>query len=59
MESRRRKRTEEPPVEERADDLVRGEPEDGDLQDEDLEEPERAHNDDDDDSLGRPVRLDR
>jgi|RhiMethySRZTD1v2_1073278.scaffolds.fasta_scaffold214478_2 hypothetical protein len=58
MESRRRKRTEEPPVEERADDLVRGEPKDGDLQDEDLEERERAHDDDDDDSLGRPVRID-
>ena len=57
MESRRRKHTEEPPVEERADDLVRDESDAGDLQDEDLEERERAHDDDDDDSLGRPVRI--
>ena len=58
MESRRRRRTEEEPVEERADDLVRDEAE-GDLQDEDIEEGKRAHDDDDDDSLGRPVRLER
>jgi hypothetical protein len=58
MESRRPKRTEEPPVEERADDLARNES-DGDLQDEDLEEGKRAHDDDDDDSLGRPVQLER
>jgi hypothetical protein len=58
MESRRRKQTEEPPVEEWADDLVRDEV-DGDLQDEDIEEGKRAHDDDDDDSLGRPVRLNR
>ena len=56
MESRRRKRTEEPPIEERADDLERDAP-DSDLQDEDLEEPKRAHDDDDGDSLGRPVRI--
>jgi len=53
MESRRPKRSEEPPVEERADDLARDEAE-GDLQDEDIE---RADDDDDDDSLGRPVSL--
>jgi hypothetical protein len=58
MESRRRKQTEEPPVEERAVDLVRDEV-DGDLRDGDIEEGKRAHDDDDDDSLGRPVRLNR
>ena len=45
-------------MEERADALVPDDPDD-DLQDEDLEDPDRAHDDDDDDSLGRPVRLGR
>jgi len=58
MTSRRPKRIEEPLTEERADDIVRDDPDD-DLQDEDIEEHDRAYNDDDDDSLGRPVGLER
>jgi len=57
MKSRRPKRTGEP-VEARVDDVIPDDPGD-DLQDEDVEEHDRANRDDDDDSLGRPVRLER
>ncbi len=60
MDPQRRRRTEEPPLDERAQDHVRDDLED--LPDEDLTLDRRdddEDDDDDDESLGRPVPLGR